>query len=111
MRTSHQSATPMNKRWLFIWSILIAAFVLPIGALALVLFNSSAPYRLIAEPGPQWQTGAALPAGGRAIVRRLSDEAAARTAARRTLESIPTSSSSSMPGVHRYRHAPTENMA
>ncbi|MBV7483428.1 hypothetical protein [Bordetella sp. BOR01] len=79
------------------------AFALPVGALALALFNAPAPYRLIAEPDAQWRAGQVLPAGGRAMVRSLSDDAAARTAARRTLESISTSSSSSMPGVHRYR--------
>ena len=93
----------MNKRWLFVWSILIAAFVLPPGALALALINAPVPYRLTTEPSSQWQTGSALPSGGRAIVRRLSDEGAARSAARRILESLSTSSSRSMPGVHRYR--------
>lgn len=97
----------MTKRLLILSGAMALAILLPVGALLGALLLEPPPYRLVAEPGPEWFDGRALASGAQAVVTLEADEHAARAAAQRRLETIPRASSQSMPGLHRYRAAET----
>lgn len=91
------------KRLGLLFTALLLAIVLPVAGAFLIAFLQPPPYRMVAEPGPEWSEGQVAPSGARALVTETENEGAARTAARRIAEEVDFASRSSILDVYRYR--------